>query len=111
MIASQLFNPDMYLVLRQAIYKLITTVAPRVTALYIANRIANHSSSARLGAGLSPYLPSTCGKKPAKGLWANRLAILDDTARVALEVGNSPEVIFGHSRERVTPEAAQAWST
>jgi integrase len=38
-----------------------------------------------------------------------RLAILHDTARVALEAGNSPEVIFGHYRELVTPEAAGAW--
>jgi hypothetical protein len=38
-----------------------------------------------------------------------RLAVLHDTARVALEAGNSPEVIFGHYRELVTPEAALAW--
>jgi integrase len=38
-----------------------------------------------------------------------RLAILHDTARVALEAGNSPEIIFGHYRELVTPEAAVAW--
>jgi integrase len=38
-----------------------------------------------------------------------RLAILHDTARVALEAGNSPQVIFGHYRELVTPEAATAW--
>ncbi len=38
-----------------------------------------------------------------------RLAVLHDTARVALEAGNSPEVIFGHYRELVTPEAATAW--
>jgi integrase len=38
-----------------------------------------------------------------------RLAVLHDTARVALEAGNSPEVIFSHYRELVTPEAAQAW--
>jgi integrase len=38
-----------------------------------------------------------------------RLAILHDTARVALEAGNSPEVIFAHYRELVTPEAATAW--
>jgi len=38
-----------------------------------------------------------------------RLAILHDTARVALEAGNSPEVIFGHYRELVTPDAATAW--
>jgi integrase len=38
-----------------------------------------------------------------------RLAVLHDTARVALEAGNSPEVIFGHYRELVTPKAARAW--
>ena len=38
-----------------------------------------------------------------------RLAVLHDTARVALESGNSPEVIFGHYRELVTEEAAKAW--
>ena len=38
-----------------------------------------------------------------------RLAILHDTARVALEAGNSPEVIFGHYRELVMPEIAKAW--
>jgi integrase len=38
-----------------------------------------------------------------------RLAILHDTARVALEAGNSPQVIFAHYRELVTPEAAEAW--
>ncbi len=38
-----------------------------------------------------------------------RLAVLHDTARVALEAGNSPQVIFGHYRELVTPEAAKAW--
>jgi integrase len=38
-----------------------------------------------------------------------RLAILHDTGRVALEAGNSPEVIFGHYRELVTPDAAAAW--
>jgi integrase len=38
-----------------------------------------------------------------------RLAILHDTARVALEAGNSPEVIFGHYRELVIPEAANMW--
>ncbi len=38
-----------------------------------------------------------------------RLAILHDTARVALEAGNSPEVIFEHYRELVIPKTAQAW--
>ena len=38
-----------------------------------------------------------------------RLAVLHDTARVALEAGNSPEVIFAHYRELVTPEVAKSW--
>jgi hypothetical protein len=38
-----------------------------------------------------------------------RLAILHDTARVALEAGNSPEVIFTNYRELVKPDAAKAW--
>jgi hypothetical protein len=38
-----------------------------------------------------------------------RLAVLHDTARVALEAGNSPQVIFGHYRELVTPDSATAW--
>jgi len=38
-----------------------------------------------------------------------RLAILHDTARVALEAGNSPQVIFSSYRELVTPEAATEW--
>lgn len=38
-----------------------------------------------------------------------RLAVLHDTARVALEAGNSPQVIFSSYRELVTPEAAKAW--
>jgi integrase len=38
-----------------------------------------------------------------------RLAILEDTARVALEAGNSPQMIFTHYRELVAPEMAKAW--
>ena len=38
-----------------------------------------------------------------------RLAILRDTARVALEAGNSPDIIFKHYRELVTEEAAKDW--
>ena len=38
-----------------------------------------------------------------------RLAIMPDTARVALECGNSPEVIFQHYRELVLPEQAEEW--
>ena len=35
-----------------------------------------------------------------------RLAILNDTARVALEAGNSAKVIFAPYRDLVTPEQA-----
>ena len=38
-----------------------------------------------------------------------RLALVPDTARVALECGNSPNVIFKHYRELVAPEQAQEW--
>ncbi len=38
-----------------------------------------------------------------------RLATLHDTARVALEAGNSPDIIFQHYRELVTPEEARCW--
>ena len=40
---------------------------------------------------------------------SNRLALVPDTARVALECGNSPNVIFKHYRELVTPEQAKKW--
>ena len=40
---------------------------------------------------------------------SNRLALVPDTARVALECGNSPNVIFKHYRELVTPEQAKEW--
>ena len=38
-----------------------------------------------------------------------RVAQINDTARVALECGNSPEVIFAHYRELVGPDEATAW--
>jgi len=38
-----------------------------------------------------------------------RVAELQDTAKVALEAGNSPEMIFRHYRELVTPDEARAW--
>ena len=40
---------------------------------------------------------------------SNRLALVPDTARVALECGNSPNIIFQHYRELVVPVQAQAW--
>lgn len=38
-----------------------------------------------------------------------RLAELQDVARVALEAGNSPAMIFRHYRELATPDQARAW--
>ncbi|OAM89688.1 hypothetical protein AW736_11950 [Termitidicoccus mucosus] len=38
-----------------------------------------------------------------------RVAQINDTARVALEAGNSPDVIFQHYRELVGPDEATAW--
>ena len=38
-----------------------------------------------------------------------RLAEIQDAAKVALELGNSPEKLFKHYRELVTPDAAKEW--
>lgn len=38
-----------------------------------------------------------------------RLAELQDTAKVALEAGNSPQMIFQHYRQLVRPEEAKKW--
>jgi integrase len=38
-----------------------------------------------------------------------RLADIQDAAKVALEAGNSPAMIFRHYRELVRPEAAKTW--
>lgn len=38
-----------------------------------------------------------------------RIAQINDTARVALEAGNSPDVIFAHYREVVAPDEATTW--
>lgn len=38
-----------------------------------------------------------------------RIAEVKDAARVALEAGNSPEIIFKHYRELVTEQEAQEW--
>ena len=38
-----------------------------------------------------------------------RLAAIHDTPRVALECGNSPQVIFKHYRELVAPDEAKEW--
>lgn len=38
-----------------------------------------------------------------------RIAEIKDAARVALEAGNSPEIIFKHYRELVTEHEAREW--
>lgn len=38
-----------------------------------------------------------------------RLAVTQDAAKVALEMGNSPQMIFQHYRELVTPEQGKEW--
>jgi len=38
-----------------------------------------------------------------------RLALVPDAPRIALESGNSPEMIFAHYREVVHPDEAQKW--
>ena len=38
-----------------------------------------------------------------------RLAEIQDAAKVALELGNSPEKLFRHYRELVSPETAKEW--
>jgi integrase len=38
-----------------------------------------------------------------------RLAAVPDAPKVALEMGNSPEKLFRHYRELVTPDAAKEW--
>jgi hypothetical protein len=37
------------------------------------------------------------------------VAETQNVAQVALEAGNSPQMIFQHYRELVRPEAAKAW--
>jgi hypothetical protein len=37
------------------------------------------------------------------------LAILNDAGKLALEMGNSPNMIFRHYRELVISEDAKAW--
>ena len=75
-------------------------------------------------AGLICHLPNTSvrlnyvGDKAGFGWRQNalrhsfasyRLAQVQDAAKVALEMGNSPEKLFRHYRELVTPSAAATW--
>jgi integrase len=67
------------------------------------------ASQAALG-----YLKNETGVTPVDNGFRHsyisyRVAQINDTARVALEAGNSPEVIFQHYRELVGPDDAAAW--
>ena len=46
---------------------------------------------------------------PRHSFISYRLAVMPDVARVALEAGNSPQMIFRNYRELATPSEAQAW--
>jgi integrase len=74
--------------------------------------------------GLICHLPNTpvrlnyVGEKAGFGWRQNalrhsfasyRLAQVQDAAKVSLEMGNSPEKLFRHYRELVTPAAAETW--
>jgi len=51
---------------------------------------------------------SECPRQRQSGL-GYRLAAVQNTAQVALEAGNSPQMIFGHYRELVRAMDAEKW--
>ena len=64
------------------------------------------------------FLLNYLGKKAGVGWRQNalrhsfasyRLAEIQDAAKVALEMGNTPDKLFRHYRELVTPDAAKEW--
>jgi len=63
-------------------------------------------TAARLAKGLGVRWP----KNGLRHSYASyRLAQCQDAAKVALEMGNTPNMIFRHYRELVTPKEAAAW--
>ena len=61
----------------------------------------------RKGACLAAW-PTNCLRH---SFGSYRIADCSDVARVSMEMGNTPQVIFNHYREVVTPaEAARFWS-
>jgi len=71
-----------------------------------AGAISSAMDTAKLGrdAGV-PWQPNALRHSYA----SYRLAQIQDAAKVALEMGNSPQMLFRHYRELVTPEAASDW--
>jgi hypothetical protein len=55
-------------------------------------------------------LISVSGDNVLRDAYASyRLAITQSADQVSLEMGNSPNMVFDHYREVVTPNAAQEW--
>jgi integrase len=68
--------------------------------------VAPNQAVARL---LEPHGIKMCDNGFRHSYISYRVATIHDTARVALEAGNSPDVIFQHYRELVSPEEAVEW--
>ena len=65
-----------------------------------------HAEGRGRGVPLSEYCDAAELHRREGGL---RLAAIQDAAKVALEMGNSPQMLFKHYRELVTPDAAKSW--
>jgi integrase len=64
----------------------------------------------RMASALAKKLKIQWPKNGLRHSYASyRLAQCQDAAKVALEMGNSPQMIFRHYRELVTPQDAAAW--
>ena len=72
----------------------------------INSYVAPNQALARL---LEPHGIKMCDNGFRHSYISYRVATIHDTARVALEAGNSPDVIFQHYRELVSPEEAAQW--
>jgi integrase len=69
--------------------------------------LRKHFGAAKVAAGLSDWPPNAMRHSYA----SYRLAQCQDAARVSLEMGNSPQMVFAHYRELVKPkDAARYWS-
>jgi integrase len=70
-------------------------------------------SSARVAEYMTAWAGAKLGEWPPNALRHSfvsyRVAETQDVAKVALEAGNSPQMIFANYRELVTREAAAAW--
>ena len=69
------------------------------------NGLRNRLENARKRAGFKDWPPNAM----RHSFGSYRLAICADAARVSLEMGNSPEMVFAHYRELVRPKEAEAY--